>query len=122
LGNPLSLASAPLDPYILSHLAPFVKNYFYYFLSTHPRVSRARAMSAICGHRHSFFDNLAILFDKSNIAIVAPKFVFVVTINKLILVQEFFATVGTKEVLDVHFLITSLSICIVSQFCQFVKH
>jgi hypothetical protein len=109
LGNPLSLASAPLDTYILSHLAPFVKNYFYYFLSTDPRVLRARAMSATCGHRHSLFDNLAILFNKSNLATVAPKFVFVVAIDEFILVQKFFATIGTNKVFDVHFSFTSLS-------------
>jgi hypothetical protein len=69
---------------------PFCKNIF------------ARAMSAICGH-HSLLDNFAIFFDKSNVAVVAPKFVFVVTINELVLVQEFFATIGTNEVFDIHF-------------------
>jgi hypothetical protein len=91
-----------LDSYILSHFTPFVKNYFYYFLSTDPRVSRARAMSAMCGH-HSLLDNLAILFDESDIAIVAPKFIFVVAIDEFILVQEFFATIRTNKVFDVHF-------------------
>jgi hypothetical protein len=74
----------------------------------------ARAMSAICGH-HSFLDNLAILFDKSNIAIVAPKFVFIVAIDKLVLVQKFFATIGTDKMFDVHFLFTSLSVSIIAQ-------
>jgi hypothetical protein len=64
-------------------------------------------MSAICGH-HSLLDNLAILFDKSNVAIVAPKFVFVVAIDEFVLVQEFFATIGTNEVFDVHFQSSSL--------------
>jgi hypothetical protein len=64
-------------------------------------------MSAICGH-HSFLDNLAIFFDESNIAIVAPKFIFVVAIDEFILVQEFFATIGTNKVFDVHFQSTTL--------------
>jgi hypothetical protein len=98
----LSTFFPPLDIDSISHLAPFVKNYFHHFLSTHPRVSRARAMSAMCGH-HSLLDNLAILFDKSNVAVVAPKFIFVVAIDEFILVQEFFATVGTNEVFNVHF-------------------
>jgi hypothetical protein len=78
-------------------------------MHTHPRVSRARAMSVIDGHNPLFFPYLAIFIDdESGIASIAPKFVFIVAIDKFILVEKFLATIGTNKVFYVfHFIFLS---------------